>query len=316
MRFVAASEEFVLGGKIGDGAVGLVRKATRVFDSLPVAVKFLAPDPKYIQEEIFGDVAARFRREGLRGAELQHQNLLEILAYEDNADGVKFSKKAGAPTNPFIVMEYVQGKTLESYVRTLPGEDGKSFSVTKEKLQIAVAAAEAIQFLHKMRIVHRDVKPANIFLSNEFMGSPRVKLGDFGITKWNDFHSSISSGTLTMTHQRGLGTLKYMAPEQAVSPKDVTAKADVFSFGITLFELFTGQILAGPHNVYETLLHRMSRGTTVSRFNQMGINFSIADDALGALILDMHSRGPSGRPSMEKVKGTLTFMLSQKSDES
>jgi len=84
--------------------------------------------------------------------------------------------------------------------------------------------------------------------------------------KWGDFHASVSTGLLTVTTQKGLGTLKYMSPEAAVRPKDVTVRADVYSFGVTLFELFTAQILASAHHVFEIMNARLSHGTTQCRY--------------------------------------------------
>ena len=89
---------YVLGGSLGDGAAGLVRKATG-HDDQEYAVKFLAPDPKYIEESSFNDVAARFRREGGRGAYLDHPHLIRIHAYCENEDGGAF--ESSEPKNPF-----------------------------------------------------------------------------------------------------------------------------------------------------------------------------------------------------------------------
>ena len=98
-----------------------------------------------------------------------------------------------------------------------------------------------------------------------------------------------------------------MSPEQAIAPREVTVRSDIYSFGITLFELFTGQILASPHHVFEILNARLSRGTTASRMIDMG--YQIPDSGLGVaeLILDMHLRGPSGRPAIDKLAGRLVF---------
>jgi serine/threonine protein kinase len=122
--------------------------------------------------------------------------------------------------------------------------------------------------------------------------------------KWGDFQASISTGTLTVTSQQGLGTLKYMSPEQAISPKEVTVRSDLYSLGITLFELFTGQILPSPHHVFEILNARLSRGTTASRYLAMGYHISDHDSAIAELVLDMHLR-PSGRPSIDRIVGRL-----------
>jgi len=312
--------EYVLRGKLGDGAAALVRKAGRVRDEADFAVKFLAPDPKYIDEAVFDDVAARFRREGQRAQRLLHESLVTIHAYEDNAEGAAF--KGEGPKNPFILMEEVKGTTLESFIRReerrrTEKKQPRSFLLTAERLSIAAHVAQALQYLHQKKLVHRDVKPANIFLpatSNE--GSqPRAKLGDFGIVKWGDFQASMSTGTLTVTSQQGLGTMKYMSPEQAIAPKDVTVRSDIYSFGITLFELFTGQVLASPHHVFEVLNARLSRGTTVSRIMGMGYQIASEDVGVAELVLDMHLRGVSGRPPIDKIAGRLMVEWERRTGE-
>jgi serine/threonine-protein kinase len=304
-RFVVNGDEYDLGGHIGDGAVGLVRKATRLKDDAQRAVKFLAPDPKYIEESVFDDVACRFRREGERGSNLKHPHLITTYAYCENTDGNAFDSEE--PKNPFLLMEYVHGRPLENYIRRLPSKQQKVFTITRERLNIAIQIANALDELHRKRLIHRDVKPANIFISKVVGdgGYPLAKLGDFGIVKWGDFHASLSTGMLTATNQKGLGTLKYMSPEQAIAPKDVTVRSDIYSFGITLFELFTEQILASPHHVFEVMNARLSRGNTTSRFLQMGYQIRDEDEHIAGLLLEMHLRGASGRPSIDRVRGHL-----------
>jgi serine/threonine protein kinase len=310
-KFRVGGVDYVLHGKIGDGAAGLVRKAERSHDGSKLAVKFLAPDPKYIDEAVFDDVAARFRREGERSQRLIHENLVRIHAYEENTGGNAFLSTG--PKNPFILMERVEGTTLEDYIRRderrrLDKNQRRAFELTPERLAIAVYVTEALRYLHQRALVHRDVKPANIFIPDTSPSRQRrAKLGDFGIVKWGDFQASVSSGTLTMTSQRGLGTLKYMSPEQALTPKDVTVRSDIFSLGITLFELFTGQVLPSPHHVFEIQNARLLRGNTASRI--MALAYQIADSDIGIaeLVLDMYLRGPSGRPAIDKIAGRLKF---------
>jgi eukaryotic-like serine/threonine-protein kinase len=207
----------------------------------------------------FDDVAERFRREGQRGAGLRHEHLVEILAYEDNAGGGCFQSRS--VKNPFIVMERVRGRTVERLIKNISQQDGRRIHVSRQTLSIAVRVCRALLHLHERKIVHRDVKPANIYISTAVPGAipAEVKLGDFGVTKWGDFLAATTTGTLTMSHQQGLGTLKYMSPEQATRPREVTVRSDMHSLGITLYELFSGQILASPHHVFDIMSTRNMR---------------------------------------------------------
>jgi serine/threonine protein kinase len=306
----AGGVKYELLGKIGDGAAGIVRKAKSVSTGRIVAIKFLAPDPKYIDPSAFDEVQQRFEREGRRAQGLDHDNLVKIIAYEDNANGANFER--GRVKNPFIVMEYVRGKTLESLIRHLAEQKTGHIYVGNQTLAIAAAVCRALTYLHEYKIVHRDVKPANVFLSSSALNRiPSViKLGDFGVTKWGDFRAAFATGTLTASHQQGLGTIKYMSPEQAVRPKDVTVRSDMFSLGITLFELFTGQILPSPHHIFEIMSARSSRGNVVGKLYEMGIKCAFgAESNLFELILDMFLTNPKSRPSSEKACGVLKAML-------
>ena len=299
LRLEVAGRPYVLGGVIGNGAVGIVRSAKDLQTDRRVAIKFLAPDPKYILPEVFDDVAERFRREGQRGAALRHEHLVEILAYSDNTGGGCFEKKR--VTNPLLVMEFVRGATLESLIRHLSKSDG--VHIDSQTLAIAARVSRALLYFHERKIIHRDVKPANIYLSTGKPGivPAEVKLGDFGVTKWGDFLSSITTGTLTMSSQQGLGTLKYMSPEQALKPKDITVRSDMFSLGITLFELFSGSILASPHHVFEIMTARNMRGSISGKLISLGLpRMTVFDETIFDVLLELF--GPaSHRPTSKQV---------------
>ena len=322
-RFRAGGRTYEFMGAIGDGAVGLVRKARDLSDDKVVAVKILAPDPKYIDMARFDDVEQRFKREGIRGSRLRDPNLIEIISYEENDDGSCFAKRE--IKNPFIVMEYIRGGTLESLIKKLSSNGGpttgfgptlRAAHLTKQTLSIASGVANALRYLHDRKVVHRDVKPANIFISpaTPNMVPSLIKLGDFGVTKWGDFLATAVSGTLTVTMQQGLGTLKYMSPEQAVRPKDVSVRSDMFSMGITLFEMFTGRILASPHHVFEIMSARTSRDSVMGKLLKLGVHASYDDAGVFELVLDMFLTGATGRPSSTTVAGRMAFLFERLSE--
>lgn len=309
-RFTADGRLYEFAGKIGDGAVGLVRKATDLKTDAIVAVKVLAPNPKYIDPAAFDDVEQRFKREGSRGAHLRDESLVEIIAYEDNLQGSCFEK--ARVKNPFIVMEFVKGRTLESLIRRLAASSTPGQThITKQTLTIAHRITRALVYLHERKLVHRDVKPANVFLSSATPESipSLVKLGDFGVTKWGDFLATAASGTLTTTMQQGLGTLKYMSPEQAVRPKDVNVRSDMFSLGVTLYELFTGQILQSPHHIFEIMSARMSRDGTMAKLISLGVRCPYEQAGVFDIILDMFLAAPKSRPTSATVAGRLEYLL-------
>ncbi len=314
-EFVAAGKTYTLAGKVGDGAIGVVRKAVENKTQKTVAIKFLAPEPRYIDQGSIDDICRRFRREGERGVGLNHDNLVEILAYEENENSDSFTLNDGsAPTNPFIIMEFVRGRTLEDYIKKDKSDlPRRTLRFTKETLHIAKEITSALVYLHRHSIVHRDVKPANIFLSKANPGTlPAViKLGDFGVVKWGDFKASISTGTLTTVGQSGLGTLKYMASEQSLDPQSVDFKSDVYSLGITLFELFTDSLLHDIHHVIQIRDVRTEKRNVISRLHALGIPFTNdvqQHEHLMNLIFDCFLR-KSGRPTSTKLFTAINASL-------
>lgn len=310
-KFTAAGEEYALQGKLGDGAIGVVRKARRLKNNEIVAVKFLAPEEKYIELSSLEDIRARFRREGLRGVSLDHDNLVKVIAYEDNEDGSSFHGKK-PPLNPFIIMEHVRGRTLENHIHKYALEE-PTLNVTIPSITIAARIADALVYLHEKRLVHRDVKPANIYLTAiaEKNVPSIVKLGDFGVVKWGDFKASISTGVLTVSGHQGLGTLKYMSPEQAVKPKDVGVRSDIYSFGITLFELLTCQILSTPHHVFDLTRQRMQRtGNPMSWLYELG--FGLIPHHVEILLHSVYDSlmlSPKSRPSSRQFRVQLNELV-------
>ncbi|HLA11039.1 MAG TPA: alpha/beta fold hydrolase [Pyrinomonadaceae bacterium] len=193
-------------GTAGQGGMGIVYQAHDTKLGRDVALKFVTQAGAYNSE--FCD---RLRREARSLAALTHPNIVTIHDI-DEVEGV-----------PFLVLEWVDGKALSdgSFVRSLSIE---------EFCRIALPVADALASAHDRGIIHRDVKPANVLISND----GGIKVVDFGIAKFRDFDLDVIATAGTV------GTVAYMSPEQA-SGTDLSPASDIFSFGIVAFELLTGK---------------------------------------------------------------------------
>ena len=198
--------------KIGEGGMGVVYKAQDTKLQRPVALKFLPPHIAGSPEE-----KTRFIHEAQSASALNHTNVTTIYGIEESSEGL------------FIVMEYVEGRTLKQMI------EKETFSI-KKVLEIGIQVCEGIAMAHEKGVVHRDIKSDNIMLT------PRgqVKIMDFGLAKLK--------GTTKITHTGStLGTAAYMSPEQAQG-EEVDQRSDIFSFGVVMYELLTGQLpFKGEH---------------------------------------------------------------------
>lgn len=204
----------ILGGryeleeKIGSGGMAIVYKARCHLLKRHVAVKVLRPE--LVEDEEF---VARFKRESQAAASLSHPNIVNIYDVGEE-NGIYY-----------IVMEYVKGKTLKEYIR----EKGKLD--WEEAVRIAIQICSALKHAHKNGIIHRDIKPQNILVSED----GTVKVTDFGIAR------AVTSATVTMAGANVMGSVHYFSPEQARGGH-VDAKSDLYSLGIVLYEMVTGTV--------------------------------------------------------------------------
>lgn len=205
--------------KLGEGGMAEVYRALQLNLDREVAIKFIKRD---FTDDMF---AARFEREAKAIARLSHPNIIQVYDFDRAEDG-----------RYFMVMELLSGSDLASLLRLMTQQE-KRLSL-QEVMDVTRRAADALFYAHQQGIVHRDVKPSNIFLT----ANQHVKVVDFGVAK------VISEGQLTYTGMT-IGTPHYFAPEQGYG-KPVDHRVDIYALGVVFYELLTGQV---PYDADSTL---------------------------------------------------------------
>lgn len=209
---------------IGHGGMGRVYLGTHPKLNFPVAIKTLFPE--YAAKPELRD---RFTQTAKICAKLDHPNIVRVYDFGFEADGA-----------PYLVLEYIAGGTLEEHLN-------KSGVISPRRaVEVGISVACALAEAHKCGIVHRDVKPDNIMMASDGV----CKLSDLGLAKIDLLEYSIreQQNYSKETKTGGLGTLQYMAPEQALSAKDCDIRADIYSLGVSLFQLLTDKL---PYETYD-----------------------------------------------------------------
>ncbi len=197
--------------KIGEGGMGVVYKAEDLKLGRTVAIKFL---PSHLASD--AENKARFIQEAKAAASLNHPNILSIFEIDEQNGSL------------FIVMEYLEGETLKSYIRNLKTGAGIPYIKATEWL---ILIAQGLKGAHDKNIVHRDIKCENIMVTKD----NKLKIMDFGLAKLQGGSGFTKTGT-------SLGTLSYMSPEQAQGlPAD--HRSDIWSLGVVFYEMLTGETL-------------------------------------------------------------------------
>jgi serine/threonine-protein kinase len=203
---------YELDGIVGRGGMAEVYRARDIRLDRIVAVKTLRED--LVRDQTF---QARFRREAQSAASLNHPSIVAV--YDTGEDDT------GGGHIPYIVMEYVDGRTLRDLLR----EDRRL--LPERALEITDGVLRALDYSHRNGIVHRDIKPGNVMLTRD----GKVKVMDFGIAR------AVSDAQATMTQTaQVIGTAQYLSPEQARGER-VDARSDLYSTGCLLYELLTGR---------------------------------------------------------------------------
>lgn len=259
--------DYRLDDVIGEGGMATVFKAYQISLKRWVAVKVL-----YYQA---GTSLARFQLEAKAIASLRHRNILNIYGYGEQ-DGL-----------PYIVMEYIEGGTLEDRLTGSPMS-------WRRVVDLAIPMAKALHYAHRHNIIHRDVKPSNILMPQENWPI----LADFGLVKRYDQESSITqTGTF-------MGTPSYIAPEQARDSK-LDARADMYSLGVVLFEMVTGRVPFDYDFANKILLAHISEPPPSPR--ELNPNCPVE---LEAIILKTLQKEPADRFSdMQEMLEALSAIL-------
>jgi serine/threonine protein kinase len=168
------------------------------------------------------NVRLRFRNEAATLSQIEHENIVRIFDYIESDEGF------------FLVMEFVDGLTLEDYIKNVSGPLNNERAIHVMKMML-----KGFGFAHKMGIVHRDVKPSNIIVGNDLSV---VKILDFGVAKLLSDNSNMTK------HGTQMGTVYYMSPEQ-VKGQPVNQRSDIYSLGVTLYQMVTG---VNPYQGYTT----------------------------------------------------------------
>ena len=250
--------------EVGSGGMAHVYRAINMSSRKVVAVKML-------KEEYLNDLEflRRFEREAKASLALSHENIVRAFGVGDD-NGV-----------PYIVLEYVEGKTLKDLILESPG----GHLSVQQSIGICSQILDALYYAHAHGIIHRDVKPQNVIVTNR----GRAKLADFGIAR------EVTASTVTFAGKNVIGSVHYISPEQAKG-LPATEESDIYSVGISLYEMLTGTVpFIGDTTVATALMHLSAKPEPPRELNPN------IPPALNDIVLRAIEKDPDMRYSSAKL---------------
>ncbi len=256
--------KYLLTEEVGRGGSGVIYKAKDLELGRYVAIKKLI-NSEFLSE----DNKSRFNKEAITLASLSHPSIMsvyEILQDDSNS----------------IVMEFLDGLNLESFIKyKKPNLD--------TILYIFIQIGEALSYLHSKNIIHRDIKPENITI----IGKNMVKVTDFGIAMFKNDSDTLNDSLV--------GTLNYMSPEQLYNSKTLDSRSDIFSFGVMMYQLFTGELPFKGDDAQEVITKIFSKVPEKPSSLNQNLNSEMDEIILQALEKDPEKRNQNIQEIVDKI---------------
>jgi serine/threonine protein kinase len=264
--------------KIGRGGMAEVYKgfhpALNRYVAIKIVGQFLEADPSFAQ---------RFQREAQAIASLRHPNIVQIFDF-----GVQ-SLGSPADTTPYLVMEYIHGRDLRAEMNQRHAA-GKPFT-HDEILHLLSQVADALDYAHQHGVVHRDVKPGNILITDD----GRAILTDFGLAMLSNRASQLTSG-------HSFGTPEYIAPEQAIDSRAASPQSDIYSLGVILYEMVSGCLPFQDESPLSLALKHINQQPTPLRTYVPNLPGAVEKVILRALAKEPADRFPSARAMLDALE--------------